>query len=95
VIKRISLLVMAALLVATMAMAGLAGPAFAAKSCTENTNGCSTPNRQEKKDAGESQDFDTTTTHRGKGQANGTPRETKCFLPSGNEVSCTHPQFAP
>jgi hypothetical protein len=31
VIKRISLLVTAALLVATMAMAGLAGPAFAAK----------------------------------------------------------------
>ena len=32
-IKRISLLVTAALLVATMAMAGLAGPAFAAKTC--------------------------------------------------------------
>ena len=33
-IKRISLLVMAALLVATMAMAGLAGPAFAKKVAT-------------------------------------------------------------
>jgi hypothetical protein len=33
VIKRSSLLVTAALLVATMAMAGLAGPAFAAPTC--------------------------------------------------------------
>ena len=35
-IKRIGLLVTAALLVATMAMAGLAGPAFAAK-CPDGT----------------------------------------------------------
>ena len=34
-IKRISLLVTAALLVATMAMAGLAGPAFAVNTCKD------------------------------------------------------------
>ena len=34
-IKRISLLVTAALLVATMAMAGLAAPAFAVNTCNE------------------------------------------------------------
>jgi hypothetical protein len=38
VIKRISLLVTAALLVATMAMAGLAGPAFADPNCEEVPN---------------------------------------------------------
>jgi hypothetical protein len=36
-IKRISLLVMAALLVATMAMAGLAGPAFAKRTIVPDT----------------------------------------------------------
>ena len=36
-IKRISLLVAAALLVATMAMAGLAGPAFADPTCTQES----------------------------------------------------------
>ncbi len=43
-IKRISLLVTAALLVATMAMAGLAGPAFADPDCTQvpNNKNCET-----------------------------------------------------
>ncbi len=45
VIKRISLLVTAALLVATMAMAGLAGPAFADPDCSkvgDNNKNCRT-----------------------------------------------------
>ena len=37
-IKRISLLIAAALLVATMAMAGLAGPAFAAPPCPSGSD---------------------------------------------------------
>ena len=43
-IKRISLLVTAALLVATMAMAGLAGPVFADPDCTQvpNNKNCRT-----------------------------------------------------
>ena len=69
VIKRISLLVMAALLVATMAMAGLAGPAFAAPANPK-------PPPQESGPGDDAQTPGTCTTTTQKG-ANVTTSETK------------------
>ena len=90
--RRIALLFAAAIMALMMSFGG-AGAAFAVASCTDNPNGCAAGQNREAKDAGESNDFTVDETHRGKGEAKGTPRETTCFLPSGKEVSCDHPQF--
>jgi hypothetical protein len=91
--RKITMLIMAAMLALTMSFGG-AGAAFAVASCEDNPNGCAPGQEREAKDAGESDDFVVEETHRGKGVAKGTPRETTCYLPSGNEVSCDHPQFS-
>ncbi len=72
-IKRISLLVAAALLVATMAVAGLASPAFAdAKPCSPGDPGCKTLEGKNPK---------FTQTQRGSFNAQGTENTQTCTKP--------------
>ena len=86
-IKRISLLILAALLVATMAMAGLAAPAFAAK-CPDGT--VATNDRGDKKcetvePAGNNQQgntFEEETTQKGSFNSSH-PQKTTCTNPGG------------
>ena len=90
-IKRISLLVTAALLVATMAMAGLAGPAFAAK-CpngeqAENIGGGEKQCVQE----GKNDNFSQTQTQKGSFQSSH-PRDEDCNRPGATE-KCPPGQF--
>jgi hypothetical protein len=100
VIKRISLLMVAALMAAMM-MVATAAPAFAAKACNtgdSSDNGCKTETGPKQHSGNSSADFNTQTTEtqRGNTNAQGTQdteiKDTTCTGPSGKELRADHPQ---
>ena len=97
-IKRIGLLMVAALMAAMM-MVATAAPAFAAaKSCDPANPGCKTETGPKQHSGNSSADFNTQTTEtqRGSTKAKGTENteilDTTCTGPSGKELRADHPQ---
>jgi hypothetical protein len=92
-IRRIPMLVAAALLVLALAVPALAAP----KSCTDNPNGCKTDTTTQHS-GNSSANFNNTTTEtqRGNTDAQGTQdteiTTTTCTGPSGKTLAPSHPQ---
>lgn len=96
-IRRITMLVTAALLAMTMTLGGAAAAFAAPKSCEDNPNGCKTDTTRQHS-GNSSADFNTTTTEtqRGNTNAKGTQdtevKTTTCTGPSGKTLDPSHPQ---
>ena len=92
-IRRITMLVTAALLAMIMTLGGAAAAFAAPKSCADNSNGCKTDTTTQHS-GNSSADFNTTTeTQRGNTDAKGTETTSStCTGPSGKTLDPSHPQ---
>ena len=95
-IRRITMLVTAALLAMMMTLGGAAAAFAAPRSCADNSNGCKTDTTSQHS-GNFSADFNTTTeTQRGNTDAKGTEStettSSTCTGPSGKTLDPSHPQ---
>ena len=91
-IRRITMLVTAALLAMMMTLGGAAAAFAAPRSCADNSNGCKTDTTSQHS-GNSSADFNTTETQRGNTDAKGTETTSStCTGPSGKALDPSHPQ---